>query len=91
MGVSYYVQGYKPVDEKYKKMKEVWDSCDELGIAQPAEVTDFFNEERPPKGGVGLMVDIDAKEGGSDYENWYEVDVASLDEDIKTLRFIISC
>ncbi len=47
-----YVVAIIPPDEKWKKMKAIWDSCSEAEIECPKEVWDFFGHETPDKDGV---------------------------------------
>jgi hypothetical protein len=43
MSNSISIQGVIPKDEKYKKMKAVWDACYEAGVALPEAVKRFFD------------------------------------------------
>jgi hypothetical protein len=52
MGASahLYVDGVKPPDEKYRKMKAVWDSCREAKLDIPKAVLDYFELKYEPDG-----------------------------------------
>ena len=52
MGMNTHISGFKPPDEKWKKMKAVMDACLRAGIPCPEEVRDFFGPEEPDKAGV---------------------------------------
>lgn len=94
MGMSTYVVGIKPADEKFKKMKSIYDLCEEQGIDIPDEVEDFFDGERPDEKGVTIY--LSETDGVYEYRNGeyaqegYEVQIDKLPKDIKILRFINS-
>ena len=56
MSMSTHVIGFKPPDEKWKKMKKVWDTCQEAGIDAPKEVVEFFNDCPPDEAGVEVEI-----------------------------------
>lgn len=94
MAASLDVRGYKPADEKFKKMKDVWDSCIELKISIPKEVDDFFNGESPDAAGV--LVERKQLEAcgcvtkyRGDGEHGYDIDVSKIPKDVKILRFTL--
>lgn len=93
MGMSTSVCGIIPADEKFKKMKEIYDRCEELGVRVPEEVDDFFDRDRPDSKGVVLWLD-EKTEGVTEYNNdmqqGYEVEIAKLNPNIKILRFVNS-
>jgi hypothetical protein len=47
MGMSTHVVGFKPPDEKWRKMKAVWDACEAAGTDPPAAVSKFFEGDVP--------------------------------------------
>jgi hypothetical protein len=72
-----YVDGVKPLNEKYEQMKAVWDACKDAELAVPKEVLDFFemkyeddmDEEGPLDDGVRVpLMDVSATSGKS-YRN----------------------
>ena len=83
--MSTHVVGVIPADEKFRKMKDIWDQCEELGISCPVEVDAFFNDEPPDDDGV--IVDIKSTEYSADMEAGLEVDLTTLPKDVKILRF----
>ncbi len=98
MGISYNVEGVKPPDAKWKKMKAAWVACEDAGISVPDEIYEFFNGETPDEKGVveqlGGMYGkrhqcvalIEDDNGGG-----FEVDLKKLPDDVTLLRFRISC
>lgn len=96
MSTSYNCYGFKPPDEKWLKMKEVWDACTEAGVEVPDKVWEFFNGEDPDDAGVEVHL-------GSQYSRnknheccqWFEefgqhgfnIDISKLPPDVKTIRF----
>ncbi len=93
------IMGVKPPDEKYKKMKAVFDACVEAGLAidvMPEEVYDFF-EGYPPREHKGVCVDLEKAEcckpfqvADSDFDQWavgFEVEVAKIPKNVKLIRF----
>jgi hypothetical protein len=45
MGMSTRVIAFRPADEKWKEMKDIYDACYKAGIRLPEEVDDFFDGE----------------------------------------------
>ena len=42
MGMHSVVAGFRPADDEWIRMKELWDLCDKQKIDPPQEVKDFF-------------------------------------------------
>lgn len=80
MGMSTHVVGFKAPDEKWKKMKDVYEACVEAGIKIPREVDAFFEGESPDEAGV--MVDIEksgvVQEWNGESQDGYMVDLVLL-------------
>ncbi len=90
--MSTYVLGFKPADEKWNKMKEVWDACKSADVRPPDEVLDFFSHVYPGDS-PGMEVQLDSsavEEWNDDYRSGYQVNLEHLPSDVKYLRFIIS-
>lgn len=89
MSTDYSVVGIKPPDEKWKKMKAVWDACTAAKISVPDDVERFFNYETPDKDGVKINLTLhpaveDIKGAGM----WgYAVHICDLPADIKIVKF----
>ena len=93
MGLSIHIVGFKPADEKWEKMKAVWESCEAAGIPIPPDVEKFFRWEKPDESGVT----VDRSALGSAVEEFsnmeasgFQVDLTRLHKDVKILRFYIS-
>lgn len=91
MSMSTYVVGFKPADDKWKKMKAVWDACEDAGIGIPATVHAFFDGEYPGDS-PGMTVDIcqAITEWSAGDSCGYEVDVTKLSKDVTVVRFFNS-
>ena len=89
--MSTHVEGVIPADKKWKKMKAVWDSCEELGIAPPDEVSVFFEDSDPDD--IGKTVSLDygkhniAREWSAEGREGLEIDLKDIPGDVKTIRF----
>jgi len=89
MGMSTHVVGFRPPDEKWRKMKAAWEACSDAGISPPPEVEDFFNGAAPDDAGVEVRVE--RTEAVSPYTcesgSGYEVDLTKLPKGVTILRF----
>lgn len=89
MGMSTHVTGFKPADDKWKKMKHVYDACETAGIEKPHEVAQFFNFCAPDDNGV--VIDIEKSEAcrvwRRDSASGFEIDVKKLPENVTIIRF----
>lgn len=92
MSMSTHVIGIRPPNEKWLKMKKVYDVCEAAGVSAPREVDEFFNDEEPDKDGV--VVELSYETGVSDYneemENGYQIDITKLPKDVTIVRFVNS-
>lgn len=86
------VEGFRPPDDDWVRMKAVWDACMAAGVAMPAEVEDFF--EGAPPDAHGVEVDICAAvrkwEDSRRAAEGFEVDVTALPVGVRVVRFINS-
>ena len=83
--MSTYIKGFKPPDEKWLKMKEVYDSCKKAGVDTPNEVKKFFNYEEPDDAGV--EIDIKTHDYAEEMIEGFDVHLSEVPEDVKILRF----
>jgi len=91
MGMSTYVVGFKPPDDKWNKMKEIWETCEGADVSIPDEVFDFFEYEEPgDKPVMEVKLGDACKEWGNESSKGYEVDVSKLPKDVKFIRFVNS-
>ena len=89
MGMSTHVVGFKPPDEKWHKMKAVYDACKTAKVSPPKEVSDYFDGCAPDDSGV--EVTLQGKPCVSEYKDdsshGYEVDIRKLPPDVTIIRF----
>ncbi len=94
MSMSTYVVGFREPDEKWLKMKAIWDACRLADVDPPDEVETFFGHTRPDAAGV--LVAIGANYGdlhpcctpfNADAAQGFEVDISKLPTQITKLRF----
>ena len=84
-----HVVGFVPPDDKWNKMKTIYEACEEFGIQVPKEVLRFFRDGSPSDPGLAIRLSDNgpAREWrNADWEG-YELDVADIPEDVKTIRF----
>jgi hypothetical protein len=92
MGMSTHIVGFKPADDKFKKMLAAWDACVAVGVKPPDEVREFFGtRDRSQVDATGVAVGQHALRGAKkwrdDSREGYEVDLREIDPDVKILRF----
>lgn len=90
MGKPLQVYGVKALDEKWVKMKKIWDLCVENKVEIPSHVFDYFHGEYPTE--TEVIVDLKNHESVTIYENitsqGFEIDVEKLPNDIKKIRIV---
>jgi hypothetical protein len=96
MSMSTHVVGSRPADEKWRKMKAVYDACTAASMEVPKEVEEFFGHERPDEAGVKIDLSYDYRTKKThescsawkdDMQEGYEIDVSKLPKDVKIIRF----
>lgn len=92
MSESYHVQGIVPPDDKYTAMLDIWNSCTKQDIEPPKEVVDFFDGEPPSIDGI--LVDLSnhacVDRYSADMRTGFDVDIESIPDHVKHLRFFVS-
>lgn len=83
--MSTHVTGFAPPDEQWAKMKAIWDACMSADILVPDAVEEFFGSEDPDP--LGVEVELTLREWRDGEREGYELDVASLPPQVKTIRF----
>lgn len=94
MGMSTHVIGFRPPDDKWKKMKAVYDACKEADTDPPEEVERFFNDQPPDPAGVEVRLRDTpcCKEYNDGVSQWgYEIDLSKLPKDVTVIRVFNSC
>ena len=89
MSMSTYVKGFKLPDEKWRMMKNVWDSCLLCNVNVPDEVREFFNHESPDDNGVEVELKT-KKWNDGDMSSGYEIKVSDIPKDVQIIRFFNS-
>lgn len=87
MGMSTRVTGFAPPDEKWQKMKDIWDACIAAKIEPPAEVEKFFGDEVPDPAGVEVDLPVRKWISPRNPADGYELDVAAIPPHVKIIRF----
>lgn len=91
-----YVEGIMLPDDKWNKMKAVYDSCSIAGIPIPNEVNSFFNGEGPDD--KGIIIAFERLKALGAVKSWddgdmrvgFEVTLEKLPPGIKIIRFVNS-
>jgi len=89
MSMSTHVTGFKPPDDKWKKMKAVYDACKAAGIHPPEDVDDFFGSSPPDDRGVEVEIERHpcTKKYSDDMRQGFEIDIRKLPPDVTIIRF----
>ena len=96
MGTHYFVEGIKPPDDDWKRMKAIWDACEEADVDPPDEVERFFDGEKPDPKGVTMRLGDTWEDrthhecfeyGSEDSRAWFDVEIDKLPKDVKIIRF----
>ena len=94
MGMNTRVVGFITPDEKWNRMKSVWDACIAADIEIPAEVGDFFNWEDPDPAGIEVDIEkITVEMSPHDCANGWEISLKDLQEHfphVQKIRFVNS-
>ena len=87
MGVSTFVRGIKPPDDKHRKMVAIYNNCEDLEIELPGDVDEYFEGEEPEEDGV--LVDIPYEEWSSKAGNstGVEVELSKIPKHVTRIRF----
>lgn len=90
MGMSTYVRGFRPPDDRFGEMKRIWDACKAADIDPPEDVDEFFENEPPDI--LGTEVEIEDCKGDfeTDYQNGFEInlnDLAAKHPEVTVIRF----
>lgn len=95
MSMSTHVVGFRPPDEKFRKMRAAWNACKAAKVDVPADVWKFFDETAPDEAGVRINL-RDKKYADAVYEyheedgSGFEIDLEKLPKDIRVIRVVNS-
>lgn len=85
MSMSTHVVGFRPPDDKYQRMRAVYEACTAAGTSTPREVLEFFEGEEPSENGT--IVEIKSYPYKGDMCEGLEVDITDLPRGVKVIRF----
>jgi len=89
MSMSVFVWGIIPNDEKWKKMKKIYDACQDSDIDPPEEVLEYFDYEDPHP--HGRRIDLTEEPNNCALKigevDGFEVDLSLVPEYVKIIRF----
>lgn len=89
MSMSVSVWGIIPNDEKWQKMKKIYDACEDSGIEPPKEVSDYFDYSAPDP--IGRLIDLTEEPNKCVMKigevDGFEVDLSLVPEHVKIIRF----
>lgn len=95
MGISIHLIGLRDLDGKFQDMVTLKHLCDKNCIAYPKELDDYFRgqtyESEKYLREVLETVPLNKREFRSDNGEGFEIDVKDIPEEVKTLRFYMSC
>lgn len=96
MGMSLNVVGFVPPDEKFQKMRAVYDACTAAGVGVPDDVNRFFGHAPPDPAGVEVCLRPEYPDGKICTKEWnhptaaatgFEVDLDKVPKHIRVIRF----
>ena len=90
MSRTLHVIGFRPPDEKWKRMKAVWDAClkvEEIDV--PEEVREFFEYKNPNDAGVEVPLDRCVSGWDDEDAQGLDVDLKKLPKDVTVIRCLI--
>lgn len=86
MSMSTDVIGFVPPDERFMKMKQIWDNCTEMGIDIPPGIYDFFDGCAPDENGMEVKIPYN-KWDDEDMMAGIEINIDNIPENVKVIRF----
>ena len=90
MGMSTSVTGFKPPDDRWKALKEVWDSCERAGVEPPPAVRAFFGDVKPDPAGVVVSLKEAVTPYKTEWDEGLQVDLTKVPKDVHYIRFVNS-
>ena len=91
MGMSTNVIGFRAPDEKWEKMKEIYDVCKKNDVDPPEEVGKFFNWENPTDEGIKVDIkNLTEIYSPNDCSEGYKIKIADLPKNITYICFVNS-
>jgi len=88
MGMSTSVIGFREPDEKWRKMKQIYDACVDAGVDIPKDVDEFFNWEPPSDEGIKVDIDkICERYAPHEACDGYKIEISKLPENVTHICF----
>lgn len=87
MGMSTHICGFRPPDEQYTRMVDVWVACKAAGLEIPKDVGQFFGGMDPDDAGMEVRIDEAVEQWGDDSRSGLQVDLAKLPSGLRYVRF----
>ncbi|WP_333745999.1 hypothetical protein [Streptomyces sp. IBSBF 2950] len=84
MSMSTHVKGFTGPDDRWRKMKAIWDACQDAGVDPPTEVERFFDGEAPDPN--GREVQIPHEEWRDEHREGVEVRIKDLPKNVTVIR-----
>jgi len=88
MGMSTHAIGYAPPDDKWRKMKAIYDACTIAESEIPDYVKQFFGYEEPDNRGV--EVEIPHAKWKDGMREGIEIELDKIPDHVKVIRFFNS-
>lgn len=89
MSSSVYVEGFAPPDEKWHRMKAIYDNCMAEKVPVPKAVVEFFGDRTPDQRGVHVNLDEYLTPCTTRHGRGYELKVEDIPKHCTVLRFIL--
>jgi hypothetical protein len=87
MSMSTHVIGFRPPDEKWKRMRAVWYACVSANVEIPNDVAEFFNYDEPDDAGVEVDIENSISPFEKDMKAGFQIDIKKLPENVEIIRF----
>lgn len=91
MGMSTYVKGIVPPDERHLAMVAVWESCQAAEVDLPDEVEDYFDYGPPDPAGMEIDLEgVSVEWSDGDMQQGLQINMADIPSQVKIIRFVNS-
>jgi len=89
MSADLIISGFRPADERYEKMRSVYNNMRELNLTVPNEVLNFFDGNGPNEHGSEVSI----KDAITPYKgvetDGFDIDLSKLPKDVTVIRAYI--
>ena len=87
MSMSTHVEGVRPPDETWQRMKAAYDACVAAEVPIPMDVLAFFDDAPPDPDGIVVSLDDVAQPYWAQESEGFTVQLADLPGNITAIRF----